>query len=280
MRLRSVASKPMPMMFMSEPQPSGVFEWTQAAGGRALRCPPLLAFAPHFFTTRDLTLRDEGEWTAVASAVGVERSNLRMIRQVHGVGVAVVRAGSGPDWTPPEADVIVSDDPDTALVVRVADCAPVLIADTRLGVVAAAHAGWRGAAQGAAPAAVNALHEHFGSQPRDLVAAIGPCLGICCGEVGPEVVEAFANAGHARTQIARWFRPGEGDRFYLDLAGASAEQLATVGVLPENIHVSGICTKSHPQLFHSYRAHGREAGRLGAIIKRKREEGGRMKGEV
>ena len=198
----------------------------------------------------------------------VDRSSLRMIRQVHGVHVAVVRAGSGAGWTAPEADVIVSDDPDSAIVVRVADCAPILFADTRLGVVAAAHAGWRGAAQGVAPAAVNALREHFGSQPRDLIAAIGPCLGVCCGEVGPEVVEAFASAGHSRADIERWFRPGEGDRFYLDLAGASAGQLAAAGVPPDHIHVSGLCTKSYPQLFHSYRAHGREAGRLAAVIQK------------
>ena len=237
-----------------------------------LHCPRLLAHAPHFFTTRDLTLRDDAEWTTVAGAIGVDRSRLRMIRQVHGIGVAVVRAGDRSAWSSPEADVVISDDPDTAIVVRVADCAPILFADTRLGVVAAAHAGWRGAAQGAATAAVKALAEQFGSQPPDLIAAIGPCLGVCCGEVGPEVVEAFASAGHARADIDRWFRPGEGDRFHLDLAGASADQLAVAGVPREQIHVSALCTKSYPQLFHSYRAHGRDAGRLGAIIRRKKAE--------
>ena len=204
----------------------------------------------------------------VAKAIGVERSALRMISQVHGADVAVVRAGSGEAWNPPRADVIVSDDRETAIVVRVADCAPVLLADTRSGVVAAAHAGWRGAAQGAATSAVTALGEHFGSDPRDLVAAIGPCLGICCGEVGPEVVEAFANAGHAPATIQRWFRPGHGDRFYLDLAVANADQLETAGVPRDQIHVSGLCTKSHSQLFHSYRAHGRGAGRLAGVIRR------------
>jgi YfiH family protein len=258
------------MMFMSEPQPSGGFEWTQAAGGRALRCPPLLAWAPHFFTSRDLTLGDDAEWAAVATAVDVDLSSLRMIRQVHGAGVAVVRQGATSDWSSPEADVIVSDDPETAIVVRVADCAPILFADTRLGVIAAAHAGWRGAAQAAAPAAVSALSDHFGSQPRDLIAAIGPCLGVCCGEVGPEVVEAFTNAGHAATDIDRWFRPGFGDRSYLDLAGANVDQLAAAGVPRDRIYDTGLCTKSHRRLFHSYRADGRGAGRMAAVIRRKK----------
>jgi YfiH family protein len=258
------------MMFMSEPQPSGAFEWTQAAAGRVLSCPPLSEWASHFFTTSDLMLRDDGEWTTVAQAIGVDRSGLRMISQVHGVDVAVVRTGSAAVWSPPKADVIVSDDPETAIVVRVADCAPVLLADTRSGVVAAAHAGWRGAAQGAARSAVNALREQFGSDARDLVAAIGPCLGVCCGEVGPEVVETFAKAGHARADIERWFSAGDGDRFYLDLAGANADQLAAAGVAKEQIHVSGLCTKSHSTLFHSFRAHGRGAGRLAGVIRRKK----------
>jgi YfiH family protein len=235
-----------------------------------LSCPPLSEWASHFFTTSDLMLRDDAEWTTVAKAIGVDRSGLRMISQVHGVDVAVVRVGSAAVWSRPQADVIISDDPETAIVVRVADCAPILLADTRSGVVAAAHAGWRGAVQGAANSAVNALRAHFASDPRDLVAAIGPCLGVCCGEVGPEVLEAFANAGHAREDLQRWFRPGDDDRFYLDLAGANADQLAMAGVPRKQIHVSGLCTKSHPQLFHSYRAHGRGAGRLAGVIRRKK----------
>jgi YfiH family protein len=258
------------MMFMSEPQPIGAFEWTQAAAGRVLSCPPLSEWAPHFFTTSDLRLRDDAEWTTVATAIGVDRTGLRLISQVHGVAVAVVRAGSAGVWTPPQADVIVSDDPQTAIVIRVADCAPVLLADRRSGVIGAAHAGWRGAAQGAARSAVKALRDHFGSDARDLVAAIGPCLGVCCGEVGPEVVEAFANGGHARADLERWFRPGQDDRFFLDLAGANADQLEATGVPRAQIHVSGLCTKSHAQLFHSYRAHGREAGRLAGVIRRKK----------
>jgi copper oxidase (laccase) domain-containing protein len=109
--------------------------------------------------------------------------------------------------------------------------------------------------------------------PADLIAAIGACLGVCCGEVGPDVVEAFGSAGHARADIARWFNPGRGDRFYLDLAAANADQLVAAGVPREHTHVSGLCTKSYSQLFHSYRAHGRDAGRMAGVIRRKKEEG-------
>ena len=267
------------MMFMPELQPNGGFEWTQAAGGLALRCRPLLPYAPHLFTTRDLILRDDrDEWALVADAVGVDVSSLRLIRQVHGVGVAVVREGDRASWTRPEADVIVSNHPHAAIVVRVADCAPVLFADARLGAVGAAHAGWRGAMQGAAPAAVLALREQFGSKPQDLIVAIGPCLGACCGEVGPEVVEGFRNAGHSQADVNRWFRPGANDRSLLDLAAANVDQLVAAGVPRAQIHNSGLCTKSHARLFHSYRADRQGAGRMAAAIRRK-EDGGRKREE-
>jgi hypothetical protein len=238
-----------------------------------LQCRPLLPYARHLFTSRDVQLREgDAEWTAVANAVGVDPSHLRLIRQVHGVNVAVVRAGIGPEEGRPQADVIVSNDADAAIGVRVADCAPVLIADTRLGVVAAAHAGWRGTVLGAAPKAVATLREQFGSDPRDLIAAIGPCLGRCCGEVGPEVVEAFRSAGHSTGDVERWLQPGRGDRFVLDLTGANVDQLVAAGIPRAQVYDAGICTKTHSDVLHSYRADGPRAGRMAGVIRAKRKE--------
>ena len=242
--------------------------WTQAAGIRTLVCGPLVPYAQHLFTTRDLQLRDNrAEWAAVAGAVGVDPSRLRLIRQVHGAGVAIARHGSPDAWTPPEADGILSDDAEAAVVVRLADCAPVLLADTRQGVVGAVHAGWRGTLQRAAPAAVAALQTHFGSRPRDLVAAIGPCLGPCCGEVGPEVVEAFRRAGHTTDDMSRWFHAARGDRSMLALSRANADQLSAAGVPRDQIFDSALCTRTHATVFHSYRADGKGAGRMAGLIK-------------
>ena len=191
---------------MSLPQPSGGFEWTQAPWGEALRCRPLLDAATHLFTTRNLRLRDDpAEWDQVADAIGVGRSHVLLISQVHRADVAVVRRERRPGWARPEADVIVSDDPASAIGVRVADCAPILLADRRLRVVGAAHAGWRGTAQDAAGAAVRAMTREFGCQPGDLTAAIGPCLGPCCGEVGDEVPDAFKTAGYDEATLESAF---------------------------------------------------------------------------
>ncbi|MGH9311443.1 MAG: peptidoglycan editing factor PgeF [Vicinamibacterales bacterium] len=258
---------------MTEPQPSGGFEWTQELWGAALRCAPLLPVASHFFTTSNLRLTDdEDEWRAVAARMAVELAEVRLIRQVHGVDVAICRAGGGRPTTRPEADVIVSNDPSVAIGVRVADCAPVLLADRRRPIVGAAHAGWRGTVKGVAATAVKAMVETFGSDPADLVAAIGPCLGPCCGEVGDEVVEAFRQAGHGGTDVTRWFAQGRTGRPYLDLWAANRDQLARAGIPAAQIHVAELCTKSHASLLHSYRA-GERAGRMAAIIRVRSSDG-------
>ena len=233
-----------------------------------LRCRPLLDVSDHLFTARDLRLGDEErEWTAVAGAMDVELERLLLIRQVHRAAVAVARRGRSAPWDRPEADAIVSDDPEAAVCVRVADCAPILMADTRLGVVGAAHAGWRGTVQRAASAVVQAMTEEFGSDPADLVAAIGPCLGACCGEVGDEVAQAFRDAGHGDEAITRWVTTGPSGRAHLDLGRANRDQLEAAGVEPGHIHVAALCTKTHATVLHSYRADGARAGRMAGVIR-------------
>jgi len=174
--------------------------------------------------------------------------------------------------------VLVTDDPDVALVVRAADCVPLLVADPRTGAVGAAHAGWRGTAAGAAGALVKAMAREFSSWPTDLIAAIGPSIGVCCYEVGSDVVDAFAAAGHERDLIDRWFSErwaprggagigGDGPRLVLDLAAANRDQLILAGLSGENVHVSGLCTASNLEVFPSYRAEGPSAGRILGVIR-------------
>jgi YfiH family protein len=220
------------------------------------------------FSSRDVTLReDQAEWTAVAGSLGVTADRLRLIKQVHGIHAVVARRGESTPWTRPQADIIVSDDPSVAIGVRVADCAPVLLHDPVKRAVGAAHAGWRGTAAGAAGAAVRAMQATFGSHAPDLVAAIGPCLGACCGEVGPEVVEAFRAGGAHPASLAAWFTPGAGDRSFLDLERANRDQLIEAGMNPDAIFASGLCTKTHRERFHSYRADRDAAGRMVAAIR-------------
>lgn len=232
-----------------------------------LRCDPLEAVAPHFYTAATLRLRDDsGEWDAVAAYAGVDTARLRLLHQVHGHRV-VVATPPGGDPDRPEADAIVTDDPSLALVVRVADCAPILMADRRSGAVAAVHAGWRSTMQRIVVHAIDALKREYNARPDDLVVAIGPSLGACCGEMGEEVVEAFRHAGHDDATLDRWFVREPGRRPHFDLWRANREQLEAAGVPGNAIHVSGLCTRTYPETFHSYRAAGQQAGRMAAVIR-------------
>lgn len=257
----------------------------------ALRCRPLAALAPHLFTTRQLGLSERSDLQRLAEAMGAR--DVQMLTQVHGNRVEIVRyevrrtrdeggtrAGGTREAGPrPEADVLVSDDPGTAIAVRAADCVPLLMADRAHGVVAAVHAGWRGTVAKAAVAAVDALGREFGTRPSDLVVAIGPCIGACCYEVGSELVDAFAAAGHERHLIQRWFAtppaprgrftpvPGVGPKLRLDVAGANRDQLVIAGVDEANVHLSGLCTAEHLDVLTSYRAEKQRAGRLAGAIR-------------
>lgn len=235
-----------------------------------LQCRALLPFADHFFTTASLELRDRrSEWDQLAAFAGVPPDGLRLLRQVHGRGIATAYATRADPWTRPEADGVITDEASVALVVQVADCAPILLADRRLRVTAAVHAGWRSTMQQIAPAAVEAMRDAYGTNPRDLVAAIGPSLGTCCGEMGEEVVEAFREAGHEQARLERWFVRAPGRRPHFDLWRANREQLEAAGLSADAIHVAALCTRTHPDLFHSYRAAGPGAGRMAAVIRKR-----------
>src|SRR4029453_4858899 len=99
------------------------------------------------------------------------------------------------------------------------------------------------------------------------VAAIGPCLRPCCGEMGEEVVQAFREAGHDDAAVARWFSREDGRRPHFDLWRANVDQLEGAGIPAGSIHVPGLCTRTYPETFHSYRVRGTEAGRMVGVIR-------------
>lgn len=258
---------------MTLPDVPEPFYWIDAPWGHALRCAALDPVAPHLFSTRQLELSSGAHADELTGAVGASR--LVQVNQVHGRAHVVVRAGDPPaDGGRPEADILVSNAPEAAVAVRAADCVPILMADRATGAVAAVHAGWRGTCAGAAGAAVSALRAEFGTRPEDLVAAIGPSIGVCCYEVGAELVDAFAAAGHARHLIDRWFTstpPPRGSRernpLRLDVAGANRDQLILAGLPEAQVHLSGLCTAMHLDVLTSYRAERDKAGRLVAAIR-------------
>lgn len=269
------------------PRPDTAFAWRETAWGAALVCLPLEAVAPHLFTSRRWSLGQvavEGGWTEVTVAFGAAPSDLLRLRQVHGRAVVVADSlPRVPQQLLPEGDIVLARDAPRVIAVQGADCVPLLVADRRLGVVAAAHAGWRGLAQGVPRVTVEAMSTTYGSRPVDLVAAVGPSVGACCYEVGRDVRATFEAGGWPPDALERWFRPepaqdpmnppmsgvregGRPEHAYFDGWACAREQLLMAGLSASAIFCARLCTASHPVLC-SYRRNGSGAGRIvGAIL--------------
>jgi YfiH family protein len=175
---------------------------------------------------------------------------LFLLHQVHGTALHVA-----PWEGQPEGDVGIAAAPGVLVGVETADCLPVLLVDPVRRAAAAVHAGWRGTAAGVARRCVEALVAG-GSRVVDLVAGLGPGIGVCCYEVGEELREAFGPGGKA------FFRPGPRGRAHLDVRGANVTQLEEAGLPPSRIHHVARCTFCEADRYHSFRRDGKGAGRM------------------
>jgi hypothetical protein len=174
------------------------------------------------------------------------------VKQVHGArAVDADDAAAGV-----EADAIVGRRPSVAVGVRVADCVPVLVANEASGDVAAIHAGWRGVVAGVVRSGVGLLG---GGK---LLAAIGPCIGPCCFEVGRDVADRIASASTAEAIVL----PASGDKAHADLRRAVRAQLGALGLPDDRVDDVPGCTKHEPARFHSFRRDGAQSGRMLAAI--------------
>ncbi len=182
-----------------------------------------------------------------AHSLGVAPDNLVTLRQTHSAKAAIL------DEAPPpgvviEADAIVTSRRGLAIAVLTADCAPVLLADFDAGVIAAAHAGWRGALGGILEAAVSAM-QSLGAEPKRIRAAVGPCISAAAYEVGDDFKSAFTAAA---TGYADFFRAGpNAGKPHFDLPRFVSNRLEEQG-LPE-VEVSRLCTFERESKFFSYR---------------------------
>jgi hypothetical protein len=234
------------------------------------------------------------DWDVRAS---VEENRRRFAKALGAAGMKIVRLGQFHsdvihviDSVPAETlrgDALITRTPGLLLAVQTADCIPILLADPENRVVAAIHAGWRGTLKRIAEKTIGRMRMLFGSRPESIIAALGPGIGRCCYEVGPEVVKEFASQFDAARD---WFdgpydalvsgedpnplpwlsmmppghQPPE-PRAQLDLHAANRAILEGAGVLAKNIDASGFCTSCRTDLFFSYRRE-KITGRLMAAI--------------
>ena len=161
----------------------------------------------------------------------------------------------------PECDALVTIDPGIALYVSTADCTPILLHDPVTGAVGAVHAGWRGTASAIAAKTVDAMVSHFGTDPKNIQASIGPNAGFCHFETDADVPDAMLEAFG---EGVRPYIQSKGNKYYVNLKEINALILRRAGV--QNITVSDACTMCRPDLFWSHRVTKGQRGAQGGII--------------
>ena len=224
----------------------------------------------------------------LAEAVtGDAETPILALRQFHSNMVIVVGFGDAGREHPRTADGAITAEPGLLIAIQTADCIPVLVADRKRRVVAGFHAGWRGTVKRIVELGVGRMRIEFGSEPEDLIAAIGPGVGQCCYAVGEEVLSQFESQfSYARGLFREVFdsdpvrrkypmlfltqrAPGHssiGPALHLDLIQANRRQLLDAGLKASAISFTGGCTSCHTNLFFSHRASQGHAGRMMSVI--------------
>ncbi len=196
--------------------------------------------------SNDESERVEKNRAFAAAHLGVPAAALIGPRQVHSPKSVIATSAWEPSGAP-EADAVVTATRGLAICVLTADCAPILLADTKAGVVAAAHAGWKGAKGGVIESAIEAM-ESLGARLPRIAAAIGPCISQAAYEVGFEFKDGFlAN----ERDNDKYFMQRENGRPHFDLPAYVKERLERCGVT--NVEDLGICTYENESMFFSYR---------------------------
>ena len=239
---------------------------------------------PHCFTTRlggvskghlaslNLGVRrgDDPENVAenfriLGKAVGFSLEDLVSTRQTH--SDIVWQVGSAQRGTAltlgssPECDALITNEPETGLVIYTADCTPILLHDPVTGAVGAAHAGWRGTAAAIGAKTAMEMCRAYGCDPANIRAAIGPNIGFCHFETDADVPEAMLRA--FGEEVRPFIRP-QGDKYYVNLKEINALSLRRIGV--QHIEISGECTMCQPHRYWSHRITGPNRGSQGAVI--------------
>jgi polyphenol oxidase len=190
----------------------------------------------------------------------ISSTDVVQCRLAHGADVVVVGGAERGRVVGP-GDGLVTNEPGLALTMNFGDCVPLLLHDPLTYAIGLGHAGWRGTVRNVAGTLVRAMTDRYQCRPRNLIALVGPSIGPCCYEVGPDVVEAVEWAFTTSDSLLP--RP-HGERAHFDLWAANQRQLAKAGV--RQIIVSNLCTACHTEEFFSHRAEHGRTGRFGVFV--------------
>jgi len=192
--------------------------------------------------------------------------NIFAIKQVHSTKVVPISQSDTPSkFSLIEGDAMITSRKGILLVIRVADCVPVLLFDANMMCIAAVHCGWRGISGGIIKKTIKELGSIFKSSPENIYSAIGPSIGPCCYEIGSDVAKILENSCQATHVIT-----SRNEKLFADLKEIVKIQLIQEGVIPDNIETIPLCTRCNPHLFYSYRRGDeklRQSGFIGLVDK-------------
>lgn len=205
-----------------------------------------------------------------AGAVGYDYTKLVFSDQVHKTDIYKVTeadAGKGivRDSDITETDGLMTNVPGIPLMTFYADCVPVFFYDPVKKVVAMNHSGWKGTVAKISKCMIERLGDEYGTDPSDLICAVGPSICKDCYEVSEDVADQFKMA-YTESQVSQIVYPKEGGKYLLDLHRANYFNLVDAGVKPEKIDITNICTCCNSEWLFSHRASKGLRGNLGAVI--------------
>ena len=207
-----------------------------------------------------------------ASVFGLDETSVCRTYQTHSTTVLLADEndrGRGTVLPPYDCDV---DGPVTVceeliLSVRSADCVPILLYDVKNDICGAVHSGWRGTQGNISGVAIEKMCA-LGSDKKDIIAAIGPCAGVCCYEVGAELYHIFTEINK---DYSKYFVPKENGKYFLDLTGLNTAVLINNGIDDNRISACNICTCCNTKDFFSHRVMGKERGTMASFIMNRRK---------
>ncbi len=218
------------------------------------------------FKRKDTEANVRENYRRLASALDRPLEGFCLSRQVHGAEVleadaADARRSLAPGAASREGDAWISDDPALTLIRHHADCTPVYLADPEHRAMGLIHAGWKGTVQSIAARTLQAMVQRYGSRPERMWALIGPAIGACCFEIGPDVAqlleEGFPGAGLVQRR---------GDSLYGDLKACNRLQLLRGGIPESQVLTSSLCTACRNELLYSHRREHGHTGIMASIM--------------
>ena len=190
-------------------------------------------------------------------------TNLRVVGRADG-GKGIIRRRNYTD-----VDGLLTDEPGVYLAAFFADCVPLYFVDTKRKAIALAHSGWRGTVARMGQCVVEKMRQTYGTDPADLVAAVGPSICQDCYEVSEDVIDQFRESFRKEILPELFYRKDNG-KYQLNLWRANEEVLKEAGVKKERIAVTNVCTHCNPDILFSHRTMGNKRGNLSAFLALKR----------